>query len=415
MRAIRISAVLFTACSAVDLPEGRYQCATSTECPHGWYCHSDSLCYSLAEVLVDSGGDASGSGGVGGSGGSGGVAGTGGIGGLGGAGDAAVDAGNDSGAAATGGTGGGSGGTGGAGTGGSGGDTCCGGIPCASLMTDINNCGGCGTVCSSPETCINGDCRCAIVEQAACDGRCVNTESDDDNCGRCGNACEAPTHCVQGDCHCLTSGHTVCNGACVDRMINNANCGSCGNECTGATTCVGGACTNPACTPTNGGVEACDGVDNDCDGVVDQGTTCPSNCTGHTLSTGVYARCNAATFGSARTACTSGTLGMHLVRIDNAEENAAVLGLANSAIWIGASDSDSTASEGAWEWTDGTQFWMGGPASMGGVVVGGLYANWGASQPDNAGSGGEDCAEMTTTGAWNDLRCDSARRVVCER
>jgi hypothetical protein len=105
----------------------------------------------------------------------------------------------------------------------------------------------------------------------------------------------------------FSSAFEVCNGKddnCdgqVDETFdfNNDpdNCGSCGKACApffpnavvacqvknGAPTCVSTGCkpgfedqdNNPAngceysCTPTNGGVEICDGVDNDCDGVAD--------------------------------------------------------------------------------------------------------------------------------------------------
>ncbi len=74
------------------------------------------------------------------------------------------------------------------------------------------------------------------------------------------------------------------------RQTDVANCGRCFNQCyelSTDATCVAGACqytcvpgfydadkdpTNGCeCQPTNGGVELCDGVDNDCNGIVDDG------------------------------------------------------------------------------------------------------------------------------------------------
>jgi formylglycine-generating enzyme required for sulfatase activity len=75
-----------------------------------------------------------------------------------------------------------------------------------------------------------------------------------------------------------------------DKLASPTNCGTCGNLCSapGATSgCVTGSCTYTcsagfvdanaqaadgceyACTPSNGGVETCDGIDNDCEGNVD--------------------------------------------------------------------------------------------------------------------------------------------------
>ncbi len=60
-----------------------------------------------------------------------------------------------------------------------------------------------------------------------------------------------------------------------------------------------------------------------------------------------------------------------------------------SSVWIGASDA---ANEGEWKWVvgpeAGTQFWTGGPL---GSTVGGQFANWGSSEPnEHPVPGGED-------------------------
>ncbi|HSX36307.1 MAG TPA: choice-of-anchor U domain-containing protein [Patescibacteria group bacterium] len=80
-----------------------------------------------------------------------------------------------------------------------------------------------------------------------------------------------------------------------------------------------------------------------------------------------------------------------------------------STAWMGASDA---ASEGDWKWVDGpengTSFWSGG---VGGLTVGGAYANWQFGQPDNFG-GAENCSEMRVdpTSSWNDQSCGSLRQ-----
>jgi len=82
----------------------------------------------------------------------------------------------------------------------------------------------------------------------------------------------------------------LCDNNSPLRQTDVANCGTCFNQCyqmNADATCVAGACQyacltgffdadkNPAngceCEITNGGVELCDGVDNDCNGVVDDG------------------------------------------------------------------------------------------------------------------------------------------------
>ena len=76
-----------------------------------------------------------------------------------------------------------------------------------------------------------------------------------------------------------------------DLLTDSRNCGACGIVCSAPTAtaeCRGGSCVVASCTPgyfdadgnpangcecmlTNGGVEICDGADNDCDGLVDDG------------------------------------------------------------------------------------------------------------------------------------------------
>jgi hypothetical protein len=65
--------------------------------------------------------------------------------------------------------------------------------------------------------------------------------------------------------------------------------------------------------------------------------------------------------------------------------------------WIGLDDRDR---EGTYIWLNGFQ----GPS----------YSNWAYHQPDNAGTGGEDCVEMRTLeGEWNDAPCAISNYVSC--
>ncbi len=154
------------------------------------------------------------------------------------------------------------------------------------LTTDSNNCGRCGVTCGFPNAaaaCMIGRCRlggcqagfvdldlvplngceCQISNGGVeiCDGKdndcngrvdeSFDLEASITDCGMCGRICKydhAAALCMRGQCRL---------GACADGFVDLD--GNAGNGC------------EYACSRNNGGIEICDGKDNDCNGVIDEG------------------------------------------------------------------------------------------------------------------------------------------------
>jgi Lectin C-type domain/Putative metal-binding motif len=167
--------------------------------------------------------------------------------------------------------------------------------------------------------------------------------------------------------------------------------------------------------------EVCDGVDNDCNGSIDE-NACAMGCTGLVIAGRSYMVCKTSTEQN-KAAALCEAQGMRLVWIDSQQQNTALLaavvqlaaspGIAQTGIFIGASDAPQ---EAQWHWINGANFWSGDSS---GAAVGNAYVNWAAHRPNGGPS--ENCAVMLVDtpdegmpGQWNDSPCNEHHGALCQ-
>ncbi len=189
------------------------------------------------------------------------------------------------------------------------------------LLTDSDNCGGCGQSCDLPNSqaqCQAGQCAISSCDTdfADCDelvdnGCETNTAGDVENCGACGITCgpydNATAQCAAGSCAMsCDDGFGDCDespdNGCEVQLGTDTDCAACGNDCSNefdkaAGTCVDGACAMGDCED---GYADCDGNSaNGCEMELGTDANC-SEC-GDDCST---------TFDNASGSCTQGTCSM---------------------------------------------------------------------------------------------------------
>lgn len=203
------------------------------------------------------------------------------------------------------------------------GETDCNGS-CVNLNTDPQNCGSCGHVCDLANVDQNGCAAgaCTVVScdtgfadcDAAAQNGCETTLGTEQNCGACGHACGAGETCTGATCQATCgAGETDCNGSCVNLNTDVSNCGACGHACATGQGCLNGTCCADADSDGHyaqncggddcddsvaaihpGAEEICNDIDDDCNGIIDDGDVCKRDqgcgcgATGGTPASGLF-------------------------------------------------------------------------------------------------------------------------------
>ena len=265
-----------------------------------------------------------------------------------------------------------------------------------------------------------GDEVCEGSVDEDCDGNvdngCDCVDGTTRNCGTDMGECSFGTETCSGGSWGSCSGGTDPGTEVCDAARNDEDCDGSSNEgcaCDEGETrsCSSGSCTGTetcdlagswgSCVVSGGTMETCNGLDDDCDGTIDDDAGCEadSGCTLVRRMGHPYLLCTSGTgWTSAAEACAM--LGYHLVVIDGAAEQGFVqteTSMESSGEWwIGLSDEDGDGNYEDDEWVEGSS----------------SYRNWDSGNPDHT----DQCVMLVNgdAGQWDDKGCGGSKQYVCE-
>ncbi|MCB9645928.1 MAG: hypothetical protein H6730_04920 [Deltaproteobacteria bacterium] len=137
---------------------------------------------------------------------------------------------------------------------------------CVSTQNDPNHCGACFNTCPASSFCDRSSCATICSPGLAeCGAACADLMTDRAHCGECNHACPGDRMCIDGDCVC-PDGTEACGTACVDVTKTAAHCGACNQPCDFDELCSDAQCV---CRTGTRETNCTDGVDDDCDDLVD--------------------------------------------------------------------------------------------------------------------------------------------------
>ena len=206
--------------------------------------------------------------------------------------------------------------------------------------------------------------------------------------------CGAPETCNGFDDNCdgqIDEGNPGGGQAC-----GTGQAGVCGQ---GTTPCAAGILS---CVPNaQPSPEVCNGLDDDCDGQIDNGGAVLCDCLHATFAGHTYYFCDThLSWPEAQATCEDA--GVQMLSIGSKSEDDFAFDTANTVSnekwWIGLNDQ---AVEGKFVWESGSPF---------------SYDGWAPGEPNDAG-GAEDCTQLNRfypEKGWNDEPCESPFFFICE-